>query len=46
MKEGKGKTLGKKCIADIYGVTEVTPVSIAYVVVLVSRHFILLLAYF
>jgi len=46
MKEERGKTPGKECIADIYSMTEVTPVTIAYVAVLVSHHFVLLLAYF
>lgn len=46
MKEEKGKIAGKECIADIYGMTEVTPVTIAYVAVLVSHHFVSLLACF
>ena len=46
MKEEKGKTQGKKCMADIYGMTEVMLVMITYVAVLVSHHFILLLLCF
>lgn len=39
MKASKGKTPGKKCIADIYNMSEVTPTTIAYIAVLVRRHF-------
>ena len=46
MKKERGKTPGKECIADIYSMTEVTPETIAYVTVLVSRYFVLLLACF
>ena len=44
MKEEKGKSPGKKCIADIYGITEVTPATIVYVAVVVSYHVVLLVA--
>jgi len=46
MKEEKGKIAGKECITDIYSMMEVTPVTITYVVVLVSHHFVSLLACF
>jgi hypothetical protein len=46
MKETKGKTLGKKCLADIYGMVRVTPETITYIAVLVSCPSILLLAFF
>lgn len=46
MREEKGKAPGKRCIADIYGMTKVTPVTIAYVAVVVSCHSVLLLACF
>jgi len=46
MKEEKGKIPGKEYITDIYGMMEVTPVTITYVAVLVSHHFVSLLAYF
>jgi hypothetical protein len=46
MKERKGKSAGKKCVADIYGMTEVMPVTITYVAVLVSFNLVLLHACF
>ena len=46
MKVTKGKTPGKKCIADIYNMTEVMPRTIAYIAVLVSRHFVVLFTHF
>ena len=46
MKEGKGKSAGKKCVADIYSMTEVTPVTVTYIAVLVSFNLVLLHACF
>jgi len=35
MKSTPGKAPGKKCLADIYGMKEVTPVTIVYMAVVV-----------
>jgi len=39
MKATPGKAPGKKCVAELYDMTEVTPETIAYTAVLVSCHF-------
>jgi hypothetical protein len=40
MKATKGKSPGKRCVADIYKMTEVTPTTIAYIAVIVSCRFV------
>ena len=40
MKTTPGKAPGKKCLADLYDMTEVTPATIAYMVVLVNHDIV------
>jgi hypothetical protein len=39
MKATPGKAPGKKCVAELYDMTDVTPETIAYAAVLVSHLF-------
>jgi hypothetical protein len=45
MKTTPGKAPGKKSLADLYDITEVTPATIAYAAVLVSHNIVLVRAY-